>query len=81
MGKTFTPRWRNWDNSVIPSGAPSFTPRRYGGDVAGGSFWDYLIAAGEAVFHILGPDHVARAFITTAAKLGPDRVLTYPIEA
>lgn len=42
---------------------------------------DYLIAAGEAVFHILGPDHVARAFITTAAKLGPDRVLTYPIEA
>ena len=39
---------------------------------------DYLIAAGEVVFHILGPDHVARAFITTAAKLGPDRVLTYP---
>jgi uncharacterized protein (DUF488 family) len=39
---------------------------------------DYLIAASEAVFHILGPDHIARAFITTAAKLGPDRVLTYP---
>ena len=80
MGETFTPRWRNCDNSVIPSGAPSFAPRRYGGDVAGGSFWDYLIDAGEAVFHILGPDHVARAFITTAAKRGPDRVLTYPVE-
>jgi uncharacterized protein (DUF488 family) len=39
---------------------------------------DYLIAASEVVFHILGPDHIARAFITTAAKLGPDRVLTYP---
>ena len=42
---------------------------------------DYLIAAGETVFHILGPDHIARAFLTPAAKLGPDRVLTYPIEA
>jgi uncharacterized protein (DUF488 family) len=41
---------------------------------------DYLIAAGEAVFHILGPGHVARAFITTAAKLSPDGVLTYPVE-
>jgi hypothetical protein len=80
MGEPFTPRWRNCDNSVIPSGTPSFAPRRYGGDVAGASFWDYLIAVGEAVFHILGPDHVARAFITTAAKRGPDRVLTYPVE-
>jgi uncharacterized protein (DUF488 family) len=33
---------------------------------------DYLIAAGEAVFHILGPDHVAQAFI--------DGALTYPVE-
>jgi hypothetical protein len=32
---------------------------------------DYLIAAGEAVFHILGPDHVARAFITTVPNLAP----------
>jgi uncharacterized protein (DUF488 family) len=39
---------------------------------------DYRIAASEAVFHILGPDHIARAFITTAAKLGSDRVLTNP---
>jgi hypothetical protein len=74
MGEPFTPRWRNCDNSVIPSGAPScgtlwWRCRRR-------IFWDYLIA-GEAVFHILAPDHVARAFITTAAK---DRVLTYPVE-
>ena len=41
---------------------------------------DYLIVAGDAVFHILGPDHVARAFITTAATLGPDKALTYPVE-
>jgi uncharacterized protein (DUF488 family) len=41
---------------------------------------DYLIAAGDAVFHILGPDHVARAFMTPAAKLGADGVLTYPVE-
>ena len=41
---------------------------------------DYLIAAGEAVFHILGPDHVAQAFITRAAKLGADGALTYPVE-
>src|SRR5205823_10354326 len=33
---------------------------------------DYLIAAGDAVFHILGPDHVPRAFMTPAAKLGAD---------
>lgn len=41
---------------------------------------DYLIAAGEAVFHILGPDHVAQAFMTPAAKLGADGALTYPVE-
>jgi uncharacterized protein (DUF488 family) len=41
---------------------------------------DYLIAAGETVFHILGPDHVAQAVMTPAAKLGADGVLTYPVE-
>ena len=41
---------------------------------------DYLLAAGEAVFHILGPDHVARAFMTPAAKLSADGVLTYSAE-
>jgi uncharacterized protein (DUF488 family) len=34
---------------------------------------DYLIAAGETVFHILAPDHVAQAVMTPAAKLGADR--------
>ena len=41
---------------------------------------DYLIAAGDAVFHILGPDHVAQAFMTPAAKIGADGVLIYPVE-
>jgi uncharacterized protein (DUF488 family) len=41
---------------------------------------DYLMAAGEAVFHILGPDHVAQAFMTPAAKLSADGALTYPVE-
>ena len=41
---------------------------------------DYLIARGEAVFHILGPDHVAQAFMTAGAKLGADGALTYPAE-
>jgi len=40
---------------------------------------DYLLAAGEAVFHILGPNHVAQAFMTPTAKLGPDGALTYPV--
>ena len=41
---------------------------------------DYLIADGEAVFHILGPAHVAQAFMTPTAKLGGDGALTYSIE-
>jgi uncharacterized protein (DUF488 family) len=41
---------------------------------------DYLIAAGEIVFHILGPDDVAQAVMTPAAKPGADGVLTYPVE-
>jgi uncharacterized protein (DUF488 family) len=42
---------------------------------------DYLIAAGEAVFHILGADHIERARMTDAARRGPDRTLTYPADA
>jgi uncharacterized protein (DUF488 family) len=42
---------------------------------------DYLIAAGETVFHILGPDHIEPAHMTAAARLGPDRTLTYPADA
>jgi uncharacterized protein (DUF488 family) len=41
---------------------------------------DYLIAAGEVVFHILGTDHVARASMTPAARLGAGGVLTYPVD-
>jgi uncharacterized protein (DUF488 family) len=37
---------------------------------------DYLIAAGETVFHILGPGHVEPARMTEAARAGPDG-LTY----
>ena len=40
---------------------------------------DYLIAAGEIVFHILGPHHVERARITNGARLGTAGALTYPL--
>jgi uncharacterized protein (DUF488 family) len=39
---------------------------------------DYLIAAGETVFHILGAGKIAQAQMTDAAKLGPGATLTYP---
>jgi uncharacterized protein (DUF488 family) len=39
---------------------------------------DYLIAAGEAVFHILGPGQIKQAQMTGAAKLGPAGTLEYP---
>jgi uncharacterized protein (DUF488 family) len=39
---------------------------------------DYLITAGEEVFHILGPSHTEQAHLTPAARLGPDGTLTYP---
>jgi uncharacterized protein (DUF488 family) len=39
---------------------------------------DYLIAAGEEVFHILGPGHVEQARLTPAARIGRDGALTYP---
>jgi uncharacterized protein (DUF488 family) len=42
---------------------------------------DYLIAAGEPVFHILGHDHIEQARMTAAAKPGPIGVLTYPADA
>jgi uncharacterized protein (DUF488 family) len=40
---------------------------------------DHLIAAGEQVFHILGPGHIDAAETTTAARLSPAGVLSYPI--
>ena len=39
---------------------------------------DCLIAAGEEVFHILGPHKVERAHLTPAARVGVDGTLTYP---
>ena len=42
---------------------------------------DYLLAAGERVFHILGPDAVAPASLTKVATPQPDGVLTYPAQA
>lgn len=39
---------------------------------------DYLIAAGEMVFHILGTNHVAPAHLTPGAVLKMDGTLSYP---
>ena len=39
---------------------------------------DYLIAAGEAVFHILGPGHIEPADRTSTARPGPHGSLVYP---
>jgi len=41
---------------------------------------DYLIAAGNTVFHILGPGDIEQARIAEGAKPGPDDVLTYPAD-
>jgi uncharacterized protein (DUF488 family) len=39
---------------------------------------DYLLAAGEEVFHIVGPGKVEAARLTEGAKVQPDGVVTYP---
>ncbi len=39
---------------------------------------DYLLLAGEAVLHILGPGHVEPAHMTDAARPQPDGTLLYP---
>jgi uncharacterized protein (DUF488 family) len=41
---------------------------------------DYLIAAGETVFHILGPAQIQPARLTDGAIAGADDTLTYPGE-
>lgn len=41
---------------------------------------DYLIAAGEIVFHILGPGQVKQAHMPSAAKIGTAGMLTYPAD-
>jgi uncharacterized protein (DUF488 family) len=39
---------------------------------------DYLIVAGEIVFHILGPKTVDRARLTEGAQVGLDSTVSYP---
>ncbi len=41
---------------------------------------DYLLAAGDMVFHILGRHHIEPAHMTDAAKPGPAGILTYPAD-
>jgi uncharacterized protein (DUF488 family) len=41
---------------------------------------DYLVAAGETVFHILGPGHVEPARMNEAARVQADGSLLYPAE-
>jgi uncharacterized protein (DUF488 family) len=42
---------------------------------------DYLIAAGEEVFHILGPGHIEPARLTPEARIEPNGSLIYPNDA
>ena len=39
---------------------------------------DYLIASGERVFHILGPNHIEVARLTPAARIEAGAIVTYP---
>ena len=39
---------------------------------------DYLISAGETVFHILGPGKIELAHLTPAARPTPEGTLIYP---
>jgi|SRR5665213_1695243 len=39
---------------------------------------DYLLAAGEQVFHIMGPGKIVPASLTKGAEPQPDGTLTYP---
>jgi uncharacterized protein (DUF488 family) len=39
---------------------------------------DYLLARGEAVFHIVGPGHVDAARLTDGVVVRPDATLAYP---
>jgi len=41
---------------------------------------DYLLAAGESVFHVLGPGHVDEAQMTAVARKQPDGHLVYAAE-
>jgi uncharacterized protein (DUF488 family) len=39
---------------------------------------DYLIAGGQTVFHIMGPDCIEPARLTAGAVVQPDRTIRYP---
>lgn len=41
---------------------------------------DYLMAAGEKVFHILGKNRINEARLTSAARSRPDATLMYPAD-
>ena len=41
---------------------------------------DYLLAAGESVFHIVGQNRIEPARLTDAVRPGSDNSLTYPAE-
>lgn len=41
---------------------------------------DYLLAAGEAVFHIMAAGHIDSARLTPAAQVRPDGSLVYPAD-
>ena len=40
---------------------------------------DYLIVAGETIFHILGRNHIVQAQMTSTAKLQSGGILSYPL--
>lgn len=42
---------------------------------------DYLLADGDTVFHILGPNNVTQATLTPGARSTPDGAVIYPPEA
>ncbi len=39
---------------------------------------DYLIASGESVFHIMGPNHIEPARLTPGAVIRPEGTVVYP---
>jgi uncharacterized protein (DUF488 family) len=41
---------------------------------------DYLIVAGETVFHIIAPDQIKKAEITRAARIELTKIVTYPAD-
>ena len=67
------------------SSARSCARRQCGGDATDGSchrriIADYLIAAGDTVFHILGRKHLEQAHMRMQPRSGPAGTLTYSAE-